>query len=164
MRPDTPEAGLALEQVFGDTGKDIDEMNERLKAAARQAGLPMGERKMTYNSRLAHELGKWAESKGKGDDFHRAVFRAYLVNGENIGKVSVLVDLAARLGLSRTRARQVIAARTFKQAVDLDWSRSLQVDPEYIPALMVNESLLINPQKYQLLERFMQENQIKKIA
>lgn len=139
-------------------------MNNRLKEAARQAGLPMGERKMTYNSRFAHELGKWAETKDKGDHFHRAVFRAYLVDGKNIGKVSVLIDLAAKLGLSRTEAQQVIDTRAFKHAVDTDWSRSLQVDPEYIPALMVNESLLVNPQRYQLFEQFMKENHVKKCA
>jgi hypothetical protein len=33
----------------------------RLKKVAEELGLPFGERKKTYNSRLAQELGKWAK-------------------------------------------------------------------------------------------------------
>ncbi len=64
----------------------------RLKRVTRELGLPFGERTKTYNSRLAQELGKWAESKGMGDPFHAAVFRAYFVDGKNIGDPEALLD------------------------------------------------------------------------
>jgi len=137
-------------------------MNLRLQDAARKAGLPFGYRSMTYNSRLAQELSKWAESEGKGDAFHRAVFEAYFVDGKNIGRPKLLVDLAGAAGLSAKKVREVMDTRAFKPAVDRDWSRALAVDPEYIPALMVNGSLLVNPQTYGLYEQFMRDNGIKK--
>jgi predicted DsbA family dithiol-disulfide isomerase len=65
----------------------------------------LGRRKKTYNSRLAQELAKWAESKGKGDSFNEAIFRAYFVDGINIGKVDELVDLAKSIGLPEEEAR-----------------------------------------------------------
>lgn len=133
-------------------------MNGRLKKAADNAGLPLGRRTMTYNSRLAHELGKWAESKGKGDEYHRAVFHAFFVEGSNISSASVLVGLAERIGLSGEEAGNIIETRPFKDVVDADWSRSLKVDPEYIPSLMIGERLLVNPQEYSLWEQFMAEN------
>ena len=136
-------------------------MNVRLKKAAKAAGVPFGRRTMTYNSRLAHEVGKWAESRGKGDGFHKAVFTAYFAEGKNIGRVPVLVDIAAAAGLSRQEARQAIETRAYRQAVDEDWSRSLQVDPEYVPALMTNGHLLVNPQQYSLFRQFMRDNHIK---
>jgi predicted DsbA family dithiol-disulfide isomerase len=159
LRPDTPEEGLALEHIF--PGKDLDEMNVRLKRAAKKAGLPFGYRTMTYNSRFAHELSKWAESEGYGDEFHITVFRAYYVDGKNIGKIPVLIELVKRLGLSQKEAKKVIETRAFKDAVDSDWSRSLQVDPEYIPSLMINGQLLVNPQKYELYEQLMRAKNIK---
>jgi len=137
-------------------------MNARLQAAARKAGLPIGYRRMIYNSRMAHELSKWAESEGRGDAFHRAVFKAYFVDGKNIGRAEVLVELAAAAGLPAIKARQVIDTRAFEAAVDRDWSRALAVDPEYIPALMVDGSLLVNPQNYGLYEKFMRDNRIKR--
>ena len=86
LHPDTPEEGLALAELYAGRGLDPCEVTARQKRAAAEAGLPMGERTKTYNSRPATEMGKWAESKGKGDEFHKAVFRAYYVDGINIAK------------------------------------------------------------------------------
>jgi len=160
LRTDIPAEGISLEVLF--PGRDIKEMNARLKKAADEAGLPFGYRTMTFNSRLAQELGKWAESKGCGDAFHDAVFRAYFVDGKNIGDVRILMELIKSLGLSRQEAEQVMETRVFKDAVDSDWSRSLQVDPEYIPSLMINGQLLVNPQQYRLFQKFMRDNKVRK--
>ncbi len=139
-------------------------MNARLKQAADTAGLPFGYRTMTYNSRPAQELGKWAESEGRGDAFRSAVFKGYFVDGKNIGEPAVLVELAETAGLSKNQARIAIERRPFKAAVDRDWQHSLAVDPELIPALMINQRLLINPQRYELFEQFMAESHIERIV
>lgn len=157
-----PEEGISLEQTFARTNKDIEKMNARLKKAADDAGLPFGRRTMTYNSGLAHELGKWAETQGKGDEYHNAVFRTFFVDGRNIGSASVLVDLVKEIGLYGKEAEDIIETRSFKDAVDADWSRSLTIDPEYIPSLMIGEQLLVNPQQYELFEQFMIENNVRK--
>jgi len=137
-------------------------MNARLKKAADNAGLPFSRRTMTYNSGLAHELGKWVETRGKGDEYRNAVFKTFFVDARNIGSESVLVGLAKDLGLSGKEAKSIIETRSFKNAVDADWSRSLKIDPEYIPSLMIGEQLLVNPQRYELFEQFMIENNVRK--
>jgi len=48
---------------------------------------------------LAQEMGKWAEEKGKGDEFHDAVFRTYFADGKNIAKKDVLLEMAKKVGL-----------------------------------------------------------------
>jgi len=95
-------------------------MMEHLKQVAFKLGLPFGERKKTYNSRLAQELGKFAEQKGKGDEFHKAMFRAYFVDGQNIGKLSILIELAESIHLSGKDSQKVIQERAYKDLVDLD--------------------------------------------
>jgi len=82
-----------MEELFADRNIDIPSAMARLKKVARELDLPWGERKKTYNSRLAQELGKWAETKGKGNEYHDAVFRAYFVDGRNIAKTDVLMGL-----------------------------------------------------------------------
>jgi predicted DsbA family dithiol-disulfide isomerase len=76
-------------------------MMRRLRKTAADLRLPFGQRERTYNSRLAQELGLWAESKSKGDVFHMAVFKAYFVDGKNIAKIPVLLDLAASVSLAK---------------------------------------------------------------
>jgi len=161
LHPDTPEEGLTLEELFEGRSIDIDQMMTRLKQVADEEGLPLGERKKTYNSRLAQELGKWAESQGRGDEFHRALFRAYFVDGKNIGKIPVLIDLAESMELSRKGAQEVLETRAFKEAVDLDWSRSREKGVTAVPSFMLNQQAVVGAQPYEVLERFMKSNNVK---
>ena len=67
-----------------------------MKALMEAEGLPYGERTHSYNSRLAQELAKWAEAKGKGSTFHDAIFRAYFVEDRNIGKMGEIKVLVRK--------------------------------------------------------------------
>lgn len=129
---------------------------ERLRSVAGEEGLPFGDRKMTYNSRLAQELGKWAESMGRGDDFHDAAFRAYFSDGRNLATPDVLTDVALSAGLSEEDARQVILERTFKDPVDKDWQQSYEHGVTAVPTLELNGSQLVGFQPYSEMARFVQ--------
>lgn len=62
LHPDTPEAGLTLEELFAGRNIDIAAAKAKMTKLMADEGLPYGERTMTYNSRLAKELAKWPES------------------------------------------------------------------------------------------------------
>ena len=134
----------------------------RLKKVAEELGLPLGKRKKTYNSRLAQELAKWAESKGRGDPFNEAVFRAYFVDGKNIGKVDVLVALAKSIGLPEEEARSVLESRTFKEAVDSDWSRSHALGITAVPTFFIDGRVVVGFQAYEVLEEFVKASGAEK--
>jgi predicted DsbA family dithiol-disulfide isomerase len=161
LHPETPENGQSLEQLFA--GRlDLDLIKARLKQAAQNEGLPLGDRKMTYNSRLAQELGKWAESKGKGEEFHRRAFKAYFVDGINIGKISELTSLAGEIGLPEDEAQEILQKRTFKEAVDLDWVRSYQKGVQAVPTFLLGERFLVGAQPYDRLVAFLEAAGVKK--
>ncbi len=69
LHRDTPEEGKTLEELFKGRDVDIDQMMAHLKQVASGLGLPFGDRKMTYNSRLAQEVGKWANRETKATNF-----------------------------------------------------------------------------------------------
>ncbi|MBI5064136.1 MAG: DsbA family protein, partial [Desulfatitalea sp.] len=81
LHPETPEEGRTLDDLFAGRGVDIPAVLARLKSTAAGLGLPFTERSMTYNSRRAQELGKWAEESGQGEAFHRRAFEAYFAHG-----------------------------------------------------------------------------------
>jgi len=151
-----------LEQLFANSPVDVEKMMHNLRKTAADLGLPLGERKKTYNSRLAQELGLWAESKNKGDAFHTAAFKAYFVDGKNIGKIPVLVDLAASVELPREEAAAVLATRAFKAAVDADWSLSQEKGITAVPTFVMNQDKLVGAQPYEMLERLMEANGVKR--
>jgi predicted DsbA family dithiol-disulfide isomerase len=134
----------------------VDELLSRLKLAANQAGLPFGDRKMTSNSRLAQELGKWAESQGKGSEFHDAVFRAYFVDGINIGRPQELSRIVASIGLSAEDAAGTLRTRSFREAVDLDWARSRAMGVRAVPTFVLKGQSLVGAQPYESLVRFVE--------
>ena len=127
LHPETPEAGQTLEQLF--TGRDIDipAALAHLTKVAGELNLPWSEHTMTYNSRKATELGKWAEDSGKAQPYHDAVFRAYFADGLNIADTKILKQLCRNLCLNPDEAEHVLAEKVYIKAVDDDWlySKSL---------------------------------------
>jgi predicted DsbA family dithiol-disulfide isomerase len=115
-------------------------------------GLPYGNRSMTYNSRLAQELGAWADSQPGGDAIHDALFRAYFVDARNIGDPEVLVEIAASVGLPAAQAREVIEKRTHKAAIDADWEKSHRYGVTGVPTFVIGSNGVVGAQPYEALE------------
>ena len=134
-----------------------------LRQTAAELDLPFGDRTMTYNSRLAQELAKWAADKGRENDFYRVVFRAYFADGLNIGDPAVLVNLADGAGLSSDEARLVIDSRTYRQAVDRDWDRAVRLRVTAVPTFMIRGKSLVGAQPTAVLERFLEENGARRL-
>ena len=108
---------------------------------------------MTYNSRLAQEVGLWAETKGKGHDFHMAAFRAYFVAGDNLAKREMLLDLIRSVGLDPGEGEAVIEQRTFKDAVDADWELSKTKRITAVPTFFMGLDRLVGAQPHEVLEK-----------
>ncbi|MSM39440.1 MAG: hypothetical protein GJT30_07455 [Geobacter sp.] len=133
LHPETPLEGRELAELFAGREAMIRDMQARLLQVAAAEGLPLTERSRTYNSRLAQELGKWAEAQGRGNEFHKAVYRAFFVAGVNIALVDELVRTAAAIGLSADEARTVLEGRSYAAAVDADWQRARDLGITAVP-------------------------------
>lgn len=117
-------------------------------------GLPYNvERRWSYNSRLAQELTKWAESKGKAEQIANALFRAYFVDVKNIGKPELLAQIAEDNGLPADEATDVLLSRSFKESVDNDWRRCAAVGVNAVPTFLAGRYLMVGAQPYEELER-----------
>jgi len=151
-----------MEELFAGQNKDIPSAMARLKQVARELNLPLGERKKTYNSRLAQELGKWAETRGKGDQYHDAVFRAYFVDGKNIAKTAVLMGLVKAVGLPENEAGEALQMRAFKESVDSDWALVDKMGISMVPTFALNDRTVVGDQPYEVLEQFLRENGVER--
>ena len=152
---------MTLQELF--KGRiDLESVKARLMRVAREEGLPFGPRDMTYSSRLAQELGKWAESEGRGKAYHDAVFRAYFAEGRNIGKRSELLALAGALSLSVEEAWKALEKRSFKDLVDADWQRSYRMGVQAVPTFAVAGQFLVGAVPYEALEKFLIDNGVSK--
>ena len=157
LHPDTPAEGRSLEDLFAGRTMDRKAMHAQMKARMDAEGLPYGERTMTYNSRLAQELGKWADTQPGGEALHDAFFRAYFVDARDISQPAVLLDIAERVGLSVDGAREVLEKRTFKEAVDADWKLSREYGVTGVPTFVAGRYGVVGAQPYEALEQLVKE-------
>ena len=106
----------------------------------------------------------WAASKGRGEAFHMAAFKAYFVDGRNLAQTNVLLELASGAGLSGEEAKSVLSERKFKAAVDADWALSRKMGVTAVPTFIVNQDRLVGAQPYEVIEKLMLANGVEKRA
>lgn len=162
LHPETPEAGQLLTELFRTDTARIEQLMAQLQATAAQLGLEFGRRTTTYNSRLAQELGLWAESRGHGQAFHLAAFNAYFAKGKNLALQPVLLELARNAGLAPREALEVLTARSYHDQVDNDWRQASRLGITAVPTFVLAESRLVGAQSYGSLQGLMLEHGIGK--
>ena len=122
-----------------------------LKQTATSLGLPFGERTMTYNSRLAQEIGLWAEDLGQGDVFHKAAFESYFVHGENLAERRVLLRLATEAELPENEAGSILDSRSYGGKVDAHWQEAHQLGISAVPTFLMGFNRVVGAQSYEAL-------------
>jgi predicted DsbA family dithiol-disulfide isomerase len=151
LHPETPAEGRSMAELYAGRDVDPEAMYRRMKGLMDAEGLPYGRRTHTYNSRLAQELGKWADTWPGGEALHDALYRAYFVDARNIGDPAVLVEIARSLGLPDEEAAAVLQERRFKDAVDADWAKSHAWGVTGVPTFVAARYGVVGAQPYETL-------------
>lgn len=60
--------------------------------------------------------------------------------------------MVRQLGLSEDQAREVLASRRFRAAVDADWQRCRDFGITAVPTFVVGNQGLVGAQSYEMLE------------
>jgi predicted DsbA family dithiol-disulfide isomerase len=157
LHPETPAEGKSLKELFAGRNYDIEARQAEMRARMAAEGLPYGNRTHTYNSRLAQELGSWADTQPGGEAIHDALFRAYFVDGKNIGDKEELIRIAQAVGLDGDKAREVLEKRTFKDAVDQDWAKSRAYGITGVPTFVAGRHGVVGAQPYEALVRLIEQ-------
>ncbi len=142
---------MELSELFPNRKPDDDPARKgRIRTAAEELGLPLGEKRTTVsNSRRAQELGKWAESMGKGDQFRKAVFHSYFVEGSNIALLPVLEKIALQAGLPAEPVSDILGKGIYREAVDSDWRRARDLGIMAVPFFMYGDNALSGFRPYE---------------
>ncbi|MDR0780067.1 MAG: DsbA family protein, partial [Pseudomonadales bacterium] len=134
LHPDTPAEGLLISELLA--GRDLGAIHARLNLEMDKLGLPHGERRYTYNSRLAQELALWADTQATGRPLDALLYEAYFVHDRNIAKPEVLLPLVEAAGLDAAAAEAVLHQRSFSTAVDAAWERARRFGITGVPTFV----------------------------
>jgi len=88
-------------------------------------------------TRKAHELALHAREKGAFSQLHAALYRAFFEEGRDIGRVDVLVTLAAEAGLDRSEAKAVLDVDRHAEVLDDLRGEAERLGIRGVPTLLI---------------------------
>jgi len=109
----SPPPGALLDPKEGAWAKHWDAFGE----ASSELGIELKRPWIVPWSRKAHELALHAKKEGCFLEIHEILFRAYLLEGLDIGRVDVLVDLGRQLGLDPLETKAVLDIDLYRASV-----------------------------------------------
>jgi protein disulfide-isomerase len=129
-----------LAKKYGRDRSWAEQMNANMTDMASKAGLHynMDEVKPT-NSFNAHRLLHFAKEEGKQSELKEALLSAYFVEGKRVGNPQTLEEIAASVGLDKTKARQVLNQNTYSSEVVKDVETAHQLGIQGVPFFYINE-------------------------
>ncbi len=161
LRPDTPPEGMELPDYVKARAA---QSHEHLRQRANAIGLEMVFPTHIPNTRLAHEATEYARQRGKGFEFHHAVFEKFYGKGQDISKWNVLRAAAEEVGLDAEEMQRLVEAGTYTAAVQSEVDQAYQIGVTGVPTYVLNDRYaIVGAQPYevfqQALERLVSETQ-----
>ncbi|PMB06404.1 DsbA family oxidoreductase [Fischerella thermalis CCMEE 5273] len=151
LNPDMPEAGMDRKTYrtnkFGSW-----EYSQQLDAKTVQAGQANGIEfrydlmKVTPNTLKAHRLTWFAGKAGKATDMAERIFRAYFTEGQDIGDVDTLVNLAAEIGLDSAQVKTFLLSQAGIQDVEALKRRAIAQGIRSVPTIRIGNEVLVGGQ------------------
>ncbi len=139
----------------------IQAADPRLRSIAHeQYGLELNRGPMGISSRAALIGEKYAETQGKGPQYHDAVSRAYWQRANDISDVDVLAEIAQSIGLEREAFLVALQDELLSARVDADIDEAYSDGLTGVPALIFGQRYLVSgAQPYEVLRQVVEKVQ-----
>ena len=109
-------------------------------------------------TRKAHELAVHAQDNGCFQDIHDALFRAYLQEGKDIGRVDVLVEIGRSRGLDPAETKAVLDVDRNADAVEEVRVRAGEMGILRVPTLWIDGRILADYPEDEALRGFLESD------
>ena len=133
--------------------------HNRFEPVARAEGLTYAARTRWYNSVPAHEAAVWADQHGKGEDFRRAVYRAYFADLLNIGSTDVLAGIAETVGLNPAGLRDALTDGRYRDEVTRQFEYARENGITGVPAYVAGRYVMVGAQPYDTFRQLIEAAQ-----
>ena len=148
LNPDMPAEGMArqdyLRAKFGDQagGKTYD----HVIAAGREEGIPFRFDRIqrTPNTILAHRLIRYALRENRQDQVVEALFRAYFIDGQDIGVVENLVAVTEALGMDADRVRSYLESDQDLAEIRAEDAFARQIGIQGVPCFIIDRKFAVS--------------------
>ncbi|MEO8186456.1 MAG: DsbA family oxidoreductase [Burkholderiaceae bacterium] len=151
LNPDIPAGGVDrrsyLEQKFGGPER-AKQIYARIKAAGDEVGIRFDFERIARqpNTVDAHRLIAWAQDLDlkASDALIERLFRAYFVDGIDIGDIDALAGLAGDANFDATAARAWLASDAGRTAIEAEERRARALGVTGVPFFVFNQRLAVS--------------------
>lgn len=127
-------------------------MHQPLLQRARELGLPLNPPANLYNTRKALELTEYARARGRHEPLHRALFKAFFVDGLNLADPQVLAHLAREAGLDPEDAMDAVERGDFRAPVQAAITQARGWGITGVPTFIIDDEYkIVGAQPYEVL-------------
>jgi len=95
------------------------------------------------NTLRAHRLIRFGALEGHGDDVVEGLFRAYFLDGLNIGDIEILAALAAQAGLDEAESRHYLSSEAGTAEVRAEEDRARRLGIHAVPCFILDRGYAI---------------------
>jgi predicted DsbA family dithiol-disulfide isomerase len=149
LNPDMERGGEDIAEhiahKYGSSLQQFAQSQEMIRARGAELGFrfDMNKRTRIYNTFDAHRLLHWAGLEGRQLALKQALLAAYFGEGVDVSSIAVLSEIAGRVGLDQTVARQVLESERFGSEVRAreQFYRSQGINA--VPAIIIDDRHLI---------------------
>lgn len=106
-------------------------------------GIVLNRGPFSVNTRSLHMLKKYADTQGKGNEFHDAVLEAYWLEAVDISDARAQQELLNRVGI-QTPVAEILANAELEQAVIADEQFAYQNGISGVPAMVFGGKYLVS--------------------
>jgi predicted DsbA family dithiol-disulfide isomerase len=148
---DTPPEGRELPDYVKQARANGSE--ERLLAIANSYGMEFQSTQRIHNTRLAHEATEYARQHGKGNEFHKVIFRKVYAEGHDPSQWDVLRSAAEEVGLNADEMQREVENEKHTATVADQVRWAYQIGVTGVPTYVINNRYaIIGAQPYEVFK------------
>jgi len=146
LPPEGMDRQVYMRMRFGEDPNKVVEMHKLIIAEGEKEGIAFNFEIMTRrpDTLNAHRLIRWAEAAGVQDDVVERLFIAYFENGEDIGEVRVLADIADLCGMDGLEVAELLEGDTDLALVQRDDQLAREMGVTGVPAMIFAGKLAVS--------------------
>jgi predicted DsbA family dithiol-disulfide isomerase len=135
-----------MQLKFGDDPMKIVEMHKLIAAEGAKEGIVFDFAAITRRPDTldSHRLIRWAEAAGVQDEVVERLFIAYFENGEDIGDIRVLADIADICGMDGVETARMLESDTDLALVEREDQIAREMGVTGVPAMIFGNKLAVS--------------------
>ena len=150
LDPTVPKGGMDrqayMRAKFGADPMKIVEMHKLIAAEGAKDGIEFDFAAIKWrpDTMDSHRLVRWAEATGVQDDVVERLFIAYFENGEDIGDIRVLADIADICGMDGVEVAQMLEGDADRVLVEREDQIAHEMGVTGVPAMIFGNRLAVS--------------------